>query len=109
MGVYFQQIFEREQANHKTVRDNCDGCKKCQMCATLVREKYRPGLANLLDYMAAHDDLHHALHNESKKADHSALSIIRNKLGHGDINNTLPIGGLFESVRDVIEHAYRNS
>ncbi|MHB1631319.1 MAG: hypothetical protein ACYCQL_03740 [Acidithiobacillus sp.] len=109
MGVYFQQLFEREQAKHKKVRDNCDGCKKCQKCATLDRDNYRPGLDNLLDYMVKHDDLPSALHNESKKKNFSALSVIRNKLGHCDIHNTLPVGGLFESVRDVLEHACRNS
>ena len=51
MGVYFQALFERRRASKPE----------------LVREKFRPGLSNFLDHMAAHDDLDTALHNESKK------------------------------------------
>ena len=36
------------------------------------------------------------------------LPSIRNALAHGDIFNNLPWGGLFEAVREVMEHAYRN-
>lgn len=91
-GVYFQVLFERRRASKPK----------------LVPEKFRPGLGDFLDYMAAHDDLDTALHNKSKKTTGNALSIIRNGLAHGDLFNGWPWGGLLESVRDVMEHAHRN-
>jgi len=108
VGVYFQCVFEREQAKHDKARQRCGICKKCMLCAALVREKFRPGLGVFLDYMAAHDDLDPELHNESKKATGNALNFIRNGLAHGDPFNGLPWGGLMEAVRDVMEHAHRN-
>ena len=91
-GVYFQVLFEcRRESNSK-----------------LIREKFRPGLGDFLEYMAAHDGLDPALHNESKKTTGNALSVIRNGLAHGDPFNGLPWGGLLEAVRDVMEHAHRN-
>ena len=91
-GVYFQVLFERRRA----------------LKPKLVPEKFRPGLGDFLDYMAARDDLDTALHNESKKATGNALNVIRNGLAHGDTFNGWPWGGLLESVRDVMEYAYRN-
>lgn len=108
-GMYFQSIFEREQTKHKKAREKCGGCKKCVLCSTLSRDKFKPWLEKLLDYMAAHDDLDPKLHNECKKKTGSALNVIRNGLAHGNVFNTLPWGGLFESVKAVMEHAYRNS
>lgn len=108
-GVYFQLIFEKEKRKHIKARNQCGGCKKCEKCATLKQDGFRPGLEKLLDYMSAHDDLDANLHSEAKKLNQSAMSTIRNKLSHGEILNYLPWGGLFESVREVIEHAYRNS
>jgi len=91
-GVYFQALFERRPASKPK----------------LVPEKFRPGLGDFLDYMAAHDGLDATLHNESKKKTGNALSVIRNVMAHGDPFNSLPWGGLFEAVRDVMEHAHRN-
>ena len=91
-GVYFHVLFERRRASRPK----------------LVPEKFRPGLGDFLDYMAAHDDLDTALHNESKKTARNPLSVIRNGLAHGDPFNGLPWAGLLQSVRDVMEHAYRN-
>ena len=99
-GVYFQALFECRRAS-KPKRRRASKPK-------LVREKFHPGLGDFLDYMAAHDDLDTALHNESKKTTGNALSIIRNGLAHGDPFNGWPWGGLFESVHEVITHAYRN-
>jgi hypothetical protein len=92
-GVYFQALFERRRASKPK----------------LVNEKFRPGLGDFLDHMAAEDDLDPVLHNESKKATGNALNVIRNGLAHGDPFNGLPWGGLLEAVRDVMEHAYRNN
>ena len=108
IGMYFQPVFEREQVKHEKTREKCGGCKKCLLCATLVRDKFRPGLDKLLNYMVAHDGLDPVLHSASKNADGGVLSIIRNALAHGDIFNGLPWGGLFEAVREVMEHAYMN-
>ncbi len=36
------------------------------------------------------------------------LPSIRNALAHGDLFKNLPWNGLFEAVREVMEHAYRN-
>jgi hypothetical protein len=91
--VYFQVLFERRRASKPK----------------LVSEKFRPGLRDFLDHMAAEDDLDPMLHNESKKATGNALNVIRNGLAHGDPFNGLPWGGLLEAVRDVMEHAYRNN
>jgi hypothetical protein len=94
-------------------RDKLQALFESTLCAPPVRDKFQPGLDKLLDYMAAHDKLNdnldhaHAFHNESKKADRSALSIIRNGLAHGHIFNAMPWCGLFEAVHDVMEHAYR--
>jgi hypothetical protein len=108
-GVYYQRVFEKEKHKHSKARKRCLGCKKCEKCATFKQGEFRPGLDKLLDYMASHDDLDNNLHSEEKKSNQSALSIIRNRLAHGEIFNNIPWGGLFESVREVIEHAYRNS
>ena len=108
-GVYFQPIFEREKGRREKARKTCGGCKKCLLCSKLDRETFRPGLDNLLDYMVAHDCLDRTLHNENKKASGNALSVIRNVLAHGDISSSgLPWGGLFEAIREVMEHACRS-
>jgi hypothetical protein len=39
----------------------------------------------------------------------STLLAIRNALAHGDLLQGSPWRGLFEAVREVMEHAYRNS
>jgi len=91
-GVYFQALFERRRASKPK----------------LVREKFRPGLGVFLAYMTARDDLDQSSHNESKRITGNALSVIRDSLAHGDPFNGLPWGGLLESVRDVMEYAYRN-
>lgn len=91
-GVYFQALFEHRRASKPK----------------LASEEFRPGLGDFLDYMAAHDGLDPALHNESKKTTGNALNVIRNVLAHGDPFNGLPWGGLLEAVRDVMEHAHRN-
>ncbi len=91
-GVYFQPLYEKAPARKPKLKP----------------EAFRPGLGKFLDHMALHDGLPAALHNESKRGTGNALDTIRNALAHGDPFNNLPWGGLFESVREVIVHAYRN-
>lgn len=95
--VYFNTIFELEQKKHERLQ------KK-----PIDRMKYHPGLCRYLDHMVAHDALPERFHNQLTKRDSSALHNIRNGLAHGDPFNNGAWGGLMESVRDVIEHAYRN-
>lgn len=93
-GVYFQPMYERKLARNPK----------------LTREDFgnKLGLGQLLDHMTDHDGLPVTLHSKSKRDRGSALDTIRNALAHGDPFNNLPWGGLFESVREVIVHAYRN-
>lgn len=65
-------------------------------------------LAQYLDY-AEHNDNLSAVYEFSKFKDNvNALNRIRNGLAHGDIFSGFPWGGLMETVRDIIEHAFRN-
>jgi hypothetical protein len=111
--VYFNAILDRDQIKREREREKYkrDETKRCQDCPSsqpIDPMKYRPGLCRYLDHMASHDALPSRYHNEGKKKDQSALHNIRNALAHGEPFNNLPWGGLMESVRDVIEHAYRN-
>lgn len=90
--VYFQPVFDQAKARKPT----------------LSRDEFMPGLGRYLDYMAAHDELPPEAHSPSKRTTGNALDVIRNGLAHGDVFNGLPWGGLFESVREVMEHAFRN-
>ncbi|CDW96321.1 MULTISPECIES: hypothetical protein [unclassified Thiomonas] len=108
IGVYFQPLCKREEERRERWLKRCRGCAACVECRKFDREKFRPGLNKLLDYMVAHDELNPALHSEAKKRDRSAINIIRNGIAHGDLFNALPWGGLFDVVREIIEHAYRN-
>lgn len=108
-GAYYQDVYENEKRKRSKKRERCLCCKKCEKCSILEQLEFKPSLGKLLDHMAAHDDLDKSIHSEEKKSNKSALSVIRNGLAHGEIFNHLPCGGLFESIREVIEHAYRNS
>ncbi len=90
--VYFQLVFEQEKA------------KKPK----LTRDGFIPGLGRYLGYMAAHDELPPEAHSQAKRDTGNALDVIRNGLAHGNVFNNLPWGGLFESVREMVEHAFRN-
>lgn len=91
-GVYFHRLYEIARS------------KKSELSI----EEFRPGLGRFLDYMVGHDGLPPQSHSQSKRRRGSALDTIRNALAHGEPFSTLPWGGLFESVREVIQHAYRN-
>lgn len=92
-GAYFDAAFARAKEKNQNIK----------------REDFKPGLGSLLAHAAEHDHLDPTLHNSDKKISGNALNVIRNALAHGDLFNMLPWGGLFESVRAVMEHAYRNS
>ena len=91
-GVYFHPLYVKARGRRHELKP----------------EDFRPGLGKLLDLMIDHDGLPAALHNEPKRAAGNALDTIRNALAHGDPFNSLPWGGLFESMREVITHAYRS-
>jgi hypothetical protein len=93
-AVFFNPLFEMKRAKNPKLKIE-DLNKKI-------------GLGTFLDYMVEHDQLSAMLHRESKRSTGSALDTIRNAIDHGNSMSTLPWGGLFESVRDVITHAYRN-
>ena len=88
--VYFQLVFEQKRAKKRDFN----------------REKFKPGLGTYLDYMAKHDELSPEAHSPSKREGGNALDLIRNALAHGNIFDGFPWGGLFESIRDVMEHAF---
>lgn len=90
--VYSQLVFEQKRAKKRNVN----------------LEKFKPGLGTYLDYMAKHDELSPEAHSPSKREAGNALDVIRNALSHGKLLIGLPWGGLFESVREVMEHAFRN-
>lgn len=72
-------------------------------------EPTRFGLAKYLEYAELHDGLS-AVYDFSRFKDNvNALNRIRNGLAHGDIFSGFPWGGLMETVRDIIEHAWRNN
>jgi hypothetical protein len=93
-AVFFNPLFEIKRAKNPTLKIE-DLNKKV-------------GLGLFLDHMVKHDQLSAMLHSESKRSTGSALDTIRNAIDHGNSMSTLPWGGLFESVRDVMTHAYRN-
>lgn len=73
------------------------------------KHKFKPSLGQFINFMSKCDDMPDALHSKSEQGPGSALGSIRNRLAHGDLLNTLPCGGLFESVRELIVYAYRNN
>ncbi len=93
-GVYFQPIYQKKLTKNPKLKRE-DFSKKL-------------GLGQLLDHMVEHDDLSTSLHSQSNRDYGNALSTIRNRLAHGDPFDTMPWGGLLESVREVMIHAYRN-
>lgn len=72
-------------------------------------EPTRFGLAKYLEYAELHDGLSTVYPFTAFKENANALNRIRNGLTHGDIFSGFPWGGLMETVRDIIEHAWRNS
>jgi hypothetical protein len=86
-GAYFQRLHQKEPTRSR---------------------KRKPGLGRFLKLMSEVDDLPDTLHSRSGRGPGGALDTIRNRLAHGDPVNTLPCGGLFEAVREVIVYAYRN-
>jgi hypothetical protein len=73
------------------------------------QEPIRFGLARYLEYMETHDGLATVYDYSRFKDNVNSLPKIRNGIGHGDLNSGWPWGGLLETVRDIIEHAWRNS
>jgi hypothetical protein len=72
------------------------------------KSKSRIGLANYLEYMEKEDNLSEIYQYEKFKGQPNALNVIRNGIAHGYPFSNLPWGGLMETVRDIIEHAFRN-
>jgi hypothetical protein len=72
-------------------------------------EPTRFGLAKYLDYAERHDGLSTVYEFSKFKDNVNALNRIRNGLAHGDIFSGFPWGGLLETVREIIEHAWRKS
>jgi hypothetical protein len=72
-------------------------------------EPTRFGLAMYLDYAERHDGLSTVYPFATFKENANALNRIRNGLTHGDIFSGFPWGGLLETVREIIEHAWRKS
>ena len=70
--------------------------------------KRRIGLANYLEYMEKVDGLSAIYPYEQFKSQPNALNIIRNGIAHGYPFSNGPWGGLMETVRDIISHAFRN-
>ena len=91
-GAYFQRLLEKERTRRRKLKP----------------EAFKPSLGQFLDFMSECDDLPDTMHSKSRFGPGSALNTIRNRLAHGTPLNTLPCGGLLESVRDVIIYAYRN-
>jgi len=71
-------------------------------------EPARFGLARYLDYAERNDSLSTVYPFTTFKNNVNALNRIRNGLAHGDIFSGFPWGGLLETVRDIIEHTFRN-
>jgi hypothetical protein len=65
-----------------------------------LKPKSRSSFSDLISFAIESDDL---------PKSSSSLPKIRNDLAHGDIFILLPWDRLFESVRDVMEHAYRHN
>lgn len=72
-------------------------------------EPTRFGLAKYLEYAELHDGLSTIYPFTTFTKNVNALNRIRNGLAHGDILSGFPWGGLMETVRDIIEHAWRNN
>lgn len=72
-------------------------------------EPTRFGLAKYLDYAERHDGLSTVYEFSKFKDNVNALNRIRNGLAHGDVFTGFPWGGLLETVREIIEHAWRKS
>lgn len=67
-------------------------------------------LARILEWASVNDSLPAEWYRESlAKRSRSDLHVIRNKQMHGALlEETMPWGGLFNAVKKIIEHAYRN-
>ena len=74
----------------------------------LPSEPIHFGLAKYLDYMEQHDGLSTVYPFTTFRDNVNALHRIRNGLAHGDVFSGFPWGGLMETVRDIIEHAFRD-
>jgi len=68
--------------------------------------KKQIGLADYFEYMEKEDDLSEIYQYEKFKGQPNALNVIRNGIAHGDLFTGFPWGGLMETVRDIIEHAF---
>ena len=70
--------------------------------------KKQIGLADCLEYMEKEDKLAEIYQYGKFKGQPNALNVIRNGIAHGGLFTGFPWGGLMETVRDIIEHAFRN-
>lgn len=81
-----------------------------KMCKVTKTGKHRcAGLGDILEWAKENDGLpSEFFESDPGRASRSDLNVIRNKQMHGCLlEETLPWGGLFESVKRVIEFAYR--
>jgi hypothetical protein len=66
-------------------------------------------LADCLEWAEQHDGLEPNLFDKTiGRRRPNALNVIRDKQMHGNLEEVSPWGGLFEVVKETIEHAFRN-
>lgn len=96
-----------------TLEDALKRAYKHQMCKFSKQNPQEHqkcvGLGQILDWVEQYDPHYRNLADNTiglRRPD--ALNVIRDKLMHGRQEETLPWGGLFQVIKEMIEHAFRN-
>lgn len=98
-AVYYEKLPAAERQDEKSPDEEQKQRRK--------RKQKRFYLADYLEYAVEHDNLSEVYPYDDYKGKPNALNLIRNGIAHGYPYSNLPWGGLLETVRDIIEHAFR--
>lgn len=83
-----------------------------KMCTTdkqTGEHKCHLGLGGILNWLAQQDEFYKDMADTEKgHRRQNALNVIRDKQMHGNQSEVMPWGGLFEKVKQTIEHAFHN-
>ena len=86
--------------NHRMCKFDKQNSRAHKKCA---------GLGEALEWVEQNDVLYRGLADNGRGSRRpNALNVIRDRLMHGNQQEMMPWGGLFKTVKEVIEHAFRN-
>jgi hypothetical protein len=98
-AVYYEKLRAAEPKDDKSQEEEQNQQKK--------RKQKRFYLADYLEYAVQRDNLSEVYPYENYRGKPNALNVIRNGIAHGYPYSNMPCGGLLETVRDIMEHAFR--